>query len=222
MKQNFAVIFDMDGVLVDNASYHVQAWKQFLQSHGIHFQDDMKTKIFGATNKEHLELFFDRSLSEREIYEFELQKEQIYRNLYFSEIKPVKGLISFLELLERNNIPIAMATSGPRVNIDFVIDRTSTTRFFSQIFDASSVSKGKPDPEIYLKTIDSLGMSPQNCIVIEDSINGILAAKSAGAKVIGITTTHKADELPPLNLIIDDFDQLTISSLENLFNFAEK
>jgi beta-phosphoglucomutase len=222
MKQNFAVIFDMDGVLVDNASYHVQAWQQFFQFHGIHFQDNMKTKIFGATNREHLELFFDRILSESEVHEFELQKEQIYRNLYSSEIKPVKGLVSFLELLKKNSIPIAMATLAPRVNVDFVLNRTSTTRFFSKIFDASSVSKGKPDPEIYLKTIDSLGMSPQHCIIIEDSFNGILAAKSAGAKVIGITTTHKADELPPVNLIIDDYDQLSLLSLENLFNFAKK
>jgi beta-phosphoglucomutase len=177
MKQNFAVIFDMDGVLVDNASYHLQAWQQFLELHGIHFQDNMKTKIFGATNREHLELFFERILSEEEVKEYEWQKEQIYRDLYSPDIKPVKGLISFLELLEKSKIPIAMATSAPQVNIDFVLDRTSTSRFFSKIFDASSVSKGKPDPEIYLKTMDSLGFLPHNCIVFEDSLNGILAAK---------------------------------------------
>jgi HAD superfamily hydrolase (TIGR01509 family) len=127
-----------------------------------------------------------------------------------------------LELLENNEIPIAMASSAPRVNIDFVLQRTSTSCFFNKIFDASSVKKGKPDPEIYLKTIDSLSILPKNCIVIEDSLNGILAAKVAGAKVIGITTTHNANELPPVNLIIDNFEQLTLSSLENLFNFAKK
>lgn len=222
MKHNFAVIFDMDGVLVDNAAYHVQAWQQFLFTHGIQFREDIKTKVFGATNREHFELFFKRELSDAEVFAFEFQKEEIYRNLYSPYIKPVKGLISFLELLESNKIPIAIATSAPKVNIDFVLQKTSTSRFFNKIFDASSVKKGKPDPEIYLKTMNSLQILPEKCIVIEDSLNGILAAKTAGAKVIGITTTHNARELPQVNLLIDNFEQLTLSSLENLFIFAEK
>ena len=216
MSRKFAVIFDMDGVLVDNSSYHVRAWNLFLKSKGIVFNDDMKKKVFGATNREHLEIFFKRKLTDEEVLLFEEIKEQIYRDIYKPEIKPVKGLISFLELLAENKIPIALATSAPKVNIDFVLEKTGTSKFFRKIFDASSVTIGKPNPEIYLKAIASLKIPALNCIVIEDSVNGILAAKAAGAKVIGITTTHQSVELPPVNYIINDFDQLTISALKKL------
>jgi len=216
MFQNFAVIFDMDGVIVDNSSFHVRAWNLFLQSKGVIFNEDMKRKVFGSTNREHLEFFLKRKLSDLQVQEYENEKEQIYRNLYESEIKPVRGLVSFLTLLTENNIPVALATSAPKVNIDFVLEKTGTLKFFHRIFDASSVLKGKPDPEIYHKAIDSLGMGPGRTIIIEDSVNGIHAAQAAGAKVIAITTTHQADELPTVDLIISDFEKLTIPVLRKL------
>ncbi len=216
MSRKFAVIFDMDGVLVDNSSFHVRAWNLFLKSQGVSFNDDMRKKVFGATNREHLEIFFKRKLTDKEVLLFEEIKEQIYRDIYKPEIKPVKGLISFLELLAENKIPIALATAAPKVNIDFVLENTGTSKFFSKIFNASSVTIGKPNPEIYLKAIASLKIPPSNCIVIEDSINGILAAKAAGAKVIGLTTTHPSVELPPVNFMINDFEHLTVLVLKKL------
>lgn len=216
MTQKFAVIFDMDGVIVDNSSFHVLAWNRFLLANGIAFKDDMKKKVFGATNREHLKIFFKRELSDAEVLDFENEKEHIYREIYAPLIKPVKGLIFFLQLLVENNIPIALATSAPKVNIDFVLEKTNTDRFFTKIYDASMVIKGKPDPEIYRKAIDSLGISPANSIVFEDSVNGIQAAKAAGAKVIALTTTHSAIELPLVDIIIKDFEGLTVSTLKKI------
>jgi HAD superfamily hydrolase (TIGR01509 family) len=216
MSKKIGIIFDMDGVLVNNSQYHVQAWNLFLEMHGISFREDMKTKVFGTTNKEHLELFFNRKLTEMELNTFENEKEQLYRDLYAPKIKPVHGLIPFLKILKKNQIPISLATSAPKSNVDFTLDKLAVRDFFKVIIDSSSIIKGKPDPEIYLKAILSLGMQAKDCIVIEDSINGIFATKSAGAKVIGITTTHKTEELPLVDLIIDNFFQLSIHRLEEL------
>jgi beta-phosphoglucomutase family hydrolase len=216
MKREFAVIFDMDGVLVDNYEYHRQAWALFLEKYGIDITGDFRNKIFGGTNREHLETFFKRKLTKEEIRELGSDKEAIYRNLYAGQIKPVEGLISFLTELRIHRIPVALATSSPAINVRFVLKKTGTKNFFSLILDSSSVTKGKPDPEIYLKTAELLHVEPSQCIVFEDSIIGIIAAKAAGTRVIALTTTHHAGDLPEVDLIINDFTGMDLQVLEKL------
>jgi beta-phosphoglucomutase family hydrolase len=216
MTGDFAVIFDMDGVLVDNYEYHLRAWEIFLEKYEISLTGDFRTKTFGGTNKEHLEHFFNRKLTRREIKEYEETKEAIYRNIYSDEIKPVDGLISLLTILRQNKVPLALATSSPAVNVKFVLEKTGTLAFFPVILDSSFVTKGKPDPEIYLKTAKALKYNPDQCIVFEDSINGIIAAKNAGTSVVAITTTHKAGDLPEVDLIINDFREVNLTILKNL------
>lgn len=213
---DFAVIFDMDGVLVNNYEYHRRAWEMFLQMHNIPVTGNFKSGIFGGTNPEHLEYFFGRKLSTLEFNEFEESKESIYRTIYEPHIKPVNGLIPFLTCLQEWLIPLALATSSPRINVDFVLEKTGTRKFFNAILDSSSVVKGKPDPEIYLKAAGELNYQPKHCIVFEDSLNGIMAAKRAGAKVIALTTTHLANDLPRVELIIEDYTDLKIQDLENI------
>ncbi|MBM3435814.1 MAG: HAD family phosphatase [Bacteroidetes bacterium] len=216
MKPDFAVIFDMDGVIVDNFEFHQQAWKLFLEKYEIEITGDFRSRVFGSTNEDHFKNFFGRKLTKSEIREFEETKEAIYRNIYESEIRPVDGLIRFLTELKQHKIPIALATSSPRVNVKFVLEKTGTNEFFPVILDSVSVSRGKPHPEIYLKAAEALNHRPAKCIVFEDAIVGILAAKNAGTKVIALTTTHNAGELPEVDLIINDFTGLDLSVLENL------
>lgn len=216
MTGDFAVIFDMDGVLVDNYEFHLKAWEIFLEKYEISLTGDFRTRIFGGTNKEHFEYFFNRKLTSREIKEYEETKESIYRTIYSDEIKPVDGLISFLTLLKQNKVSLALATSSPPVNVKFVLEKTGVSHFFPVILDSTSVLKGKPDPEIYIKTANALKYSLNRCIVFEDSINGIVAAKKAGTKIIAITTTHNAGDLPDVDLIINDFNEVNLTILKNL------
>jgi HAD superfamily hydrolase (TIGR01509 family) len=118
-----------------------------------------------------------------------------------------------LEALEKAGIPKAIATSAPRANVDFTLEKTGTGKYFKTILDEAFVSKGKPDPEIYLLTAKAVGLPPQNCIVIEDSLSGVKAGKGAGCKVIGITTTHTREELSDTDLIIDNFQNLQLPTL---------
>ena len=202
-----AFIFDMDGVLVDSNPTHKVALKQFCKKHGYDLSEkDLREKIYGRTNRDWL-LNLLGNLNEETIKAYAEEKEALFRELYV-DIKPLAGLHTFLEKLEFVGIPRAIATSAPRANVDFTISRTNIERFFPVILDDSFVTKGKPDPQIYLKSAAALGLPPDKCVVFEDSLSGIMSAKRAGCKVVGVTTTHTREELAETDLNIDDFDGL--------------
>lgn len=215
--QPIAFIFDMDGVIVDSNPYHKIALRQFCEAHGHTLTEtELREKIYGRTNKDWIPNLFgdiDRDLAKK----YADEKEALFREIYAPHIQAVPGLIEFLGALDRSQIPRAIATSAPRDNVDFTLNKTGARPFFRVILDESFVSKGKPDPEIYLKTASALDLPPAQCLVIEDSLSGVESAKAAGCRVIGITTTHSAEEFPPVDLVIGDFRGLdprsVISSL---------
>ncbi len=217
---NFAVIFDMDGVLIDSNPYHKTAIEAFLEKHHFKFtEEELKQKVWGRMNREWLRAVFGEEMSVAEINQHGEDKELIYRQLFAKDIKEVKGLTSFLEKLSASQIPCAVGTSAPRSNVDFTFEHLPIAHFFAVVLDESHVNLGKPNPEIYLKVADNLGFPPQKCIVIEDSLAGTASGKAAGAKVIGITTTHSPAELrATTDLIIDDFTNLSIDDLVRLTN----
>jgi len=215
----FAVIFDMDGVIVDSNPFHKVALKQFCEKHGYFLSDDeLRGRIFGRTNKDWLTSLFNGKVTAQQVKEFEAEKESLFREIFAPHIKPVKGLISFLKMLETRQIPRAVATSAPPANVEFTLEKTGTQKFFQVVVDGDAVENGKPHPEIYLKAAAAIHFSPQNCIIIEDSLSGIAAGRQAGCKVIGITTTHTREELQNTDLVIDDFSDLILDDLIKLFN----
>lgn len=205
-----ALIFDMDGVIVDSNPFHKKALLQFCEKYGFHLtEEQMKTSIFGRTNKEWLTKLFGNISPER-MKQLEEEKEALFRKIYSPHIRPVKGLIEFLELLRANRIPMAVATSAPESNVQFTLEQTGTAGYFSTVITGDSVVESKPHPEIYLKAAGAIGYSPEDCVVIEDSLSGIKAARRAGCKVVGITTTHSRDELLDVDLIIENFEKLAV------------
>jgi HAD superfamily hydrolase (TIGR01509 family) len=208
-----AFIFDMDGVIVDSNPYHKIALRQFCEQHGYELSERvLQEKIYGRTNKDWIPNLFG-SIGEELASRYAREKETLFRALYEPHIHPVAGLIDFLEQLDEWGIHRAIATSAPRENVDFTLEKTGTGRYFEMILDESFVTRGKPDPEIYLKTAEALRLPPGRCIVIEDSISGVQAGQSAGCKVIGITTTHGRDELNNVDLIVDDFRGLNVRTV---------
>jgi len=188
-------IFDMDGVIVDNAVWHLEAFAEFGKRHGLVRTKKEYTKYFGNTNQTIMNSLFNTILSDDKLSALAKEKEIIYRKLYKPLIQPVDGLPVFLKNASDKGIPIALATSAPLENVDFTLEATGLKKYFSIISDASMVKHGKPDPEIYLLTAAKLGVQPTDCIVFEDSIAGIQSALSAGMRVIGVATTHKPEEL---------------------------
>ncbi len=210
---NYAFIFDMDGVLIDSNPFHKIALQQFCKEHGHDLNEaQLREKIYGRTNKDWLRNLFgdiDKSL----LVKYADEKEALFRELYIKDVHALEGLIPFLSKLKDQEIPMAIATSAPRANVDFTIQYANLGGYFDTILDESFVNKGKPDPEIYLKTAQALGFDPTNCIVFEDSLSGIESGKAAGCKVVGITTTHTRKELNKTDFIMDNFNYITPQSL---------
>lgn len=202
---SFAFVFDMDGVIVDSNPYHKIALREFCGKHGYTLTEtELREKIYGRANKDWIPNLFGRidpALAKR----YADEKESLFREIYAPHIQAVPGLIEFLDELDRSHIARAIATSAPRANVDFTLDRTGIRHYFEVILDESLVNKGKPDPEIYLKTAKALNLPPNQCVVIEDSLSGVEAATAAGSRVIAITTTHSKAEFPPVDLVIDNF-----------------
>lgn len=214
----FAVIFDMDGVIVDNNFYHKKAWKEFCSRHKFSLTDDeFKKYIYGRINKDILKFLFNRVLSPGEIEDLSEEKEKIYRDIYKQEIKLPEGLNALLLEFKLAGIKIAVASSAPKDNIEFVFENTGIRDLFRIVLTESDIKNGKPDPEIYLKTAELLSIDPGECIVFEDSVSGINSAKNAGMKVIAITTTHPGNELSKADLIINSFLEINLEKLNKVY-----
>lgn len=219
LYHKFAVIFDMDGVIVDSNPTHTIALRKFFEQHGYNLTDEeLKTGVYGRSNKDWLPELFGDSLTTEEYKKLADEKEALFRELFTLIIKPLKGLIYFLDVLVDNKITRAIATSAPTANVDFVLEKTGIKKYFDVILDESDIKKGKPDPEIYLKTATAIQFPPEKCIVFEDSLPGVESAKQAGCKVVGVTTTHSRDEFLGTDLVIDNFEHINVRVLERLFD----
>ena len=204
-----AFIFDMDGVIVNNHEHHLKAWNLFCNKYKFDF--DIKTfseRFFGKSNLEILSILSGRNISEIEAYELGEEKEKIYRELFIQDIKPHTGLIELLEKLRSEQKLIAIASSAPISNINFVLDTLNIRKYFDAIIDVSMVKHSKPNPEIYLKAAAMLKVKPSDCLVFEDSHSGIKSALDAGMQVIVLSTTHKKEELNYNLIIVDNFKHL--------------
>ena len=202
-----AVIFDLDGTLIDNNAYHLMAWKKYLKNVGINIaEDEYRKNINGRTNKDALEYIYQRKMTDDEAMVYALEKEAVYREIYLPFIKPISGLLKFLDLLHELKIPMAIATSGIQVNIDYMFDHLPIKQYFSVVLNSAHISKGKPDPEIYLKAASLLQIPSFECLAFEDAAVGVTSAKNAGMKVIALTTTQTVEELKGADMIINNFD----------------
>jgi beta-phosphoglucomutase len=215
----FGAIFDMDGTLIDNTPYHFKSWQALFKKYGKGelSKKTYYTSISGVPVMETIERVFGADHEEAGLRTLLNEKEEFYRTSYAPFVAPVNGLESFLTNLKKSGIKMAMATSATVADIDFILDRIPIREDFDEIVNSSMVSKPKPNPLIFLKAAEKLNMPPEKCIVFEDSLAGIKAANSAGMKVIAITTGHTANELHPVDLVINDYSELTVKRLAALF-----
>ena len=190
-----AFIFDMDGTLVDNMRFHTEAWGKMLAENGVEMNaHDFLVKTAGKTNREILPTVFG-DISDEKITELGNRKETLYQELFLPERKAVAGVIEFLEAAQKLGVKMAVATAAPVMNVEFILDGLALRRFFDAITTAADVSEGKPNPEIFLKSAEKLGVAAQNCLVFEDAIGGFEAAHRARMKSIGIATVNSFEDI---------------------------
>ena len=207
-----AVIFDMDGVLVDSGAYHRAAWRALLEELGAGPQDGEFWRLtIGRPVEEALPVLLGRPLSAQEIARYSKLKTDLYHQLADGRFPPVPGAVAFVRSLERQNIPRALATSASPRSVAAVLSDLDLTDQFPVVVTADDVERGKPDPEVYLAAALQLNVSPSHCLVFEDSLVGIEAALRAGMLPVGLTTAHTESELRKAGAVrvLADFEGLT-------------
>lgn len=209
LKNFNGFIFDMDGVIVDNYLYHIDAWGEFCKRHGLNFKvEEFTREYFGKNNADILQGLYGKTLSASEIDMLGEEKEAIYRELYQPHIKPLDGLVDFMRAVKTQRGKIAIASSAPQRNISFVVEKTGIKKFVDVSVNGNMVKLGKPNPDIFLKAAELLRIQTEKCLVFEDSFSGIQAAKNAGMQVVAVATTHKKEEHDATLTIISNFREL--------------
>lgn len=203
-----AALFDMDGVLVDNARFWRQHWSDFAQQQGRTLTPEQYDQfINGRVAASSLPYVLGRQLLPDELTELSSLLDAGYRQLYAPHLAPTTGLGTFLDWLSAHGIRCAVGSSAPPENIDLVLDGLRIRPYFDALVNATMIRHGKPDPEIYLTAADRLGTSPAQCVVFEDAFSGIEAGLRANMRVVALATTHTRAELAKTGatLIIDNF-----------------
>ena len=191
------VIFDFNGTLFWDTTYHNQAWDQFLENHNIELTDDEKIqKIMGRTNQDILIGLFHGEVSDKEIFSMTIEKESIYQKICLkSKMKLAPGATDFFQFLKSENIPFTIASASGKENIDFYFKHLKLGKWFSydKVIYNDGFFRGKPYPDIYLLAARKLELNPKETMVFEDSFIGIHAAENAGAGKIFIVNSNNAN-----------------------------
>lgn len=212
-----AFIFDMDGTLVNNMSFHIDAWVQLMHENGVVIERDwFLRETAGNTNAMILRRFINEQFTDDEIHVLGEHKEILYRGISHDTIQPLNGLHSFLEDARKYGIKLGVATSATPENIDFVLSAIGLREYFDAIVGAADITHGKPNPEIFLVTAQRLGVAPEECLVFEDAPAGIEAARRANMRTAVLLTMLNEDDLtamPHLVASASDFTSLSVAEL---------
>lgn len=173
--------------------------------------------MFGKSNSYILSHFLKRPVAGDELLELENEKESLFRKIYEPHIEPVSGIVEFISDLYANAVKLGVATSAPYANLDLIMSKVPVREKMGSILASEHVKKHKPDPEVYLTSAKNLGVTPDQCVVFEDSFSGISAARNAGMRVVGVLTSHTINELPPCNMYIENYREISFKTILGMF-----
>lgn len=212
-----ALIFDMDGTIVDNMGVHTAVWLEILAEFDVTMTRlEFQSASAGMTNPELLRLLVDSTMTDETIAAIAQRKEARYREEYASLMEPLAGLLPLLQQGRQAGLALAVATAANQDNIDFVMNGLQMWDYFDAIVGADDVARGKPYPDLFLLAAERLGVPPEHCLVFEDALTGIEAGRRAGMPVVGVATSHSEAELaeqPGVRQTISDFSQLQLGDL---------
>ncbi|HKW90401.1 MAG TPA: HAD family phosphatase [Methylomirabilota bacterium] len=191
-----AAIFDMDGVLIDSGAHHRHAWRALLAELGAEPADPEHWRLtIGRPSEEAIPLLLGRRVSGAEARRLARRKRDLYVQRAQAGLEPVAGVLEFLASLDRLGVRRAVGTSASRWDAERLLDDLGLLRYFDVVVTADDVMLGKPDPEVWTQAARRLRVAPGHCVVFEDALVGVQAARAAGMRVIGVTTAHTDGEL---------------------------
>lgn len=218
MKEQIAVIFDMDGVICHTNPYHSRAFRAFFSKRNLSpTEEDFVQHMYGKSNSYILSHFLQRVVEGEELLQLEEEKEGLFRELYRPYVEPIAGIVPFMHDLKTNGALLGVATSAPRANLDLIVSKVPIAELLGSVLASEDVKKHKPDPEVYLTSARNLGVDPDRCVVFEDSFSGVSAALNAGMRVVGVLSSHTREQLPPCNFYVNDYIGLSFQKIKALF-----
>ncbi len=203
-------LFDLDGVIVDSSQFHYESWVKLGEEVGFVMTPEFFRKTFGQRNDLIIKQLVPNATDEQ-IAEWGARKEELYREVARGRLVPLPGAMELIRGLKELGFKLAIASSTPRINIAFAIEQLNMGGLFDDFVGAEDVKHGKPDPEVFLTAAQRVGAPPERCVVFEDAIAGVIAAKRGRMKCIAVTTTNprKALEEAGADLIVDSLIEVT-------------
>jgi beta-phosphoglucomutase family hydrolase len=212
-----AVLWDLDGVIADTGESHYLAWKGVFAKRGATFSHEDFMRFFGRRHDTIIEFALGKDLPREEFDKVTEEKQADYRRRVVRSLKAMPGAIELLKSLQEHGVKSAIASSAPIENITVILRALDIERYFQAIAPGTEVPVGKPDPQVFLLAAERLAVGPRNCLVIEDAIAGVKAAKQAGMKCVAVTNSHPADTLEEADLIVDSLEKVGVEELKGLF-----
>ena len=213
-----AFLFDLNGTMIDDMGYHFKVWNQILNvelNAGV-TPEEVKQQMYGKNHELIDRVFGKGHFTEWEISEISEKKELLYQEIYRPHLALIPGLNELMERADRSGISMAIGSAANRFNIDFVVNNLEIRSYFKAIVGSEDVSVSKPNPEVFLKAAEQLGIEPELCVVFEDVPKGAEAALNAGMPVIILTTTHQPEEFsqyPNVLFFISDYNDPRLNEL---------
>ena len=211
----YAVLWDMDGVLVDTFDAHYRSWQQTFDELSQPFDLEMFRRTFGMNNRLIFRTLLGRELEEMEFQRLSDQKEELFRSRIRGSAQTLPGVNEWLERFKSWGIKQAVASSAPQANIDALLDELGIRSYFQAVVEGATL-RGKPDPAVFLLAAQLLGVESSRCLVIEDSVAGVEAARRANMHCLAVCTTNPPEKLTAADIVIADLTRLTHDLLTSL------
>ena len=196
MATKLGVIFDVDGVLVDSYQAHFQSWRRLGREIGVQMSEQQFVATFGRTSREVIrESWPQLATSDARVAQIDDRKEELFREIIAADFPAMEGAVELIDALAAVDFALAVGSSGPPENVGLVLDKLGRRDKFQAVVTGRDVTRGKPDPQVFLLASERLGLPPGRCVVVEDAPAGVAAAKSAGAKCLGLASAGRDSAL---------------------------
>lgn len=212
-----AVIFDMDGVISDTQKLHGAVESEFLARFGVNLTiNELEKKYAGVSTKKFFTELLEGKATTEQIEELLEEKSKLMVPRAKEKVDDVPGSIKLIKQLKENNYPLAVASASVIEYVNAVLETLNIKQFFDAVLSTDMVKKGKPAPDVFLKAAELLKVKPENCLVIEDGRSGMIGAKAAGMKCIGLVKDRNETDYYPATVLVESLKEVDVKFIENL------
>ncbi|MEM9656972.1 MAG: HAD family phosphatase [Planctomycetota bacterium] len=218
MQHEYAVIFDVDGVLTDSYQPHFKSWRKMFEELDVEFTEDQFRATFGRTNRDIFLELYPGQLSDDEISQRGDRKEVLYREIISADFTQMPGAVELIDALLDDGFALGVGSSGPPENVLLTIEKLGRIDAIRGVVTGADVDRGKPDPQVFLLAAEKLDTPANRCAVVEDAPQGVEAANRAGMKSIALTGTATRDALSDADLVVDSLQELSPQRIADLIS----